>query len=117
MEAGDDNVTEVSVGESRTVMRLGEEKRMSLTAEQEMACQQLVELITDYLEGALPRPVVQQFEAHLAVCTGCTNYLDQMRTTIRQLQGIGSAPEAPPLTPTAKQELLNLFRNWVKEGA
>jgi anti-sigma factor RsiW len=47
-----------------------------------MSCQELVELVTDYLEGALPPEDVARFEAHVAACPGCEAYLEQMRTTI-----------------------------------
>ena len=46
-------------------------------------CQEIVELITGYLEGALPRTQRRRFETHLASCEHCSEYLNQMRTTIR----------------------------------
>ena len=49
----------------------------------EMACQELVEVITEYLENTLSAEDRQRFEEHLAGCAGCRNYLEQMRTTIR----------------------------------
>jgi anti-sigma factor RsiW len=45
-------------------------------------CQDVVEVITDYLEGKLPAEDVASFEAHLAICDGCQWYLEQMRITI-----------------------------------
>jgi anti-sigma factor RsiW len=47
-----------------------------------ISCQEVVEVITDYLEGKLSPEAVAIFEAHLAICDGCRWYLDQMRTTI-----------------------------------
>jgi anti-sigma factor RsiW len=47
-----------------------------------ISCQEVVEVVTDYLEGALSPEDVAVFEAHLALCDGCKWYLDQMRTTI-----------------------------------
>ena len=47
-----------------------------------ISCQEVVEVITDYLEGRLPPEDVAIFDAHLALCDGCQWYLDQMRTTI-----------------------------------
>jgi anti-sigma factor RsiW len=47
-----------------------------------MSCRELVELVTDYLEGALSPEDVARFEAHVAGCPGCAAYLEQMRTTI-----------------------------------
>jgi anti-sigma factor RsiW len=53
-----------------------------------MNCRELVELVTAYLDGALPADVRAAFEAHLAECPGCAAYLEQMRTTIRILAGL-----------------------------
>jgi anti-sigma factor RsiW len=47
-----------------------------------MTCQELVELVTEYLEGTLPGPDRQRFEEHLAECPHCVAYLEQMRITI-----------------------------------
>jgi anti-sigma factor RsiW len=55
----------------------------------DVACRELVELVTEYLEGALPPDEVLAVEAHLAGCGGCERYLDQMRATVRAL---GSVP-------------------------
>jgi anti-sigma factor RsiW len=48
-------------------------------------CDRLVELVTDYLEGALDEATAAEFEAHLVRCPGCDAYLDQMRQTAHQL--------------------------------
>jgi anti-sigma factor RsiW len=48
-------------------------------------CDRLVELVTDYLDGALDEATVAEFEAHLALCSGCAEYLQQMRDTSRTL--------------------------------
>jgi anti-sigma factor RsiW len=47
-----------------------------------MTCQELVELVTDYLEGALPPDDAERFEAHVASCEGCETYVEQMKSTI-----------------------------------
>jgi anti-sigma factor RsiW len=47
-----------------------------------ISCQEVVEVITDYLEGRLAPEEVASFEAHLAICDGCQWYLDQIRITI-----------------------------------
>jgi anti-sigma factor RsiW len=73
-----------------------------------LTCQELVELVTDYLEDALPNPERQRFEAHLRACRGCANYFSQIRQTI---QMAGRLTEEA-LEPTAKQELLDLFKHW-----
>ena len=77
-------------------------------ASTEMTCRELVELITDYLEGLLCQVERMRFEEHLATCSGCRNYLDQMRRTINTL---GRLTE-DNLAPVARDELLKLFRNW-----
>lgn len=74
----------------------------------ELTCRELVELVTRYLEGALPAADVARFEAHLADCEDCTAYLDQMRETIRVL---GRLPEET-VSPKAMAELLSRFRDW-----
>jgi anti-sigma factor RsiW len=78
--------------------------------EQEMTCKQLVELVTDYLEGILPDEVRTQMEKHLAGCDGCTNYLEQMRQTIH----LTGKVREENLTSDQRDELLKLFRDWKK---
>jgi len=77
----------------------------------EMVCKELVELITDYLEGTLPSEARARFEAHVARCGGCAHYIAQMEATIR-LTGMLSESD---LTLEARQDLLHLFRNWKHE--
>jgi anti-sigma factor RsiW len=72
-----------------------------------MTCQELVELVTDYLEGALPPEDVARFEAHLAACPGCETYLQQMRSTIAVTRASGDVVE-----PAAVSPLLDAFRDW-----
>jgi anti-sigma factor RsiW len=48
----------------------------------EIICQQWVEMVTDYLEGALPFELQQAADRHLAACPHCREYLEQMRRTI-----------------------------------
>jgi anti-sigma factor RsiW len=79
-----------------------------MVAPNNLSCKELVELVTDYLEGALPRVEHARFEQHIAGCRGCTTYLDQMRLTINAL---GTLTE-DSLEPQAKEELLQLFRDW-----
>jgi predicted anti-sigma-YlaC factor YlaD len=76
--------------------------------QRELTCQELVELVTDYLEGVLPPGDTARFEAHLVDCEDCTAYLEQMGQTILAL---GRLPvEAVP--PAAMAELLSRFREW-----
>ena len=74
----------------------------------EISCAELVELVTDYLEAALPRRQRQRFEAHLGKCDGCSTYLDQIRTTI---ETTGRLTE-DSLDPQARDALLHAFRDW-----
>ena len=54
-----------------------------MSAREDITCREVVQLLTDYLEGALPLARVEEVELHLAYCGGCVNYLDQMRAAIR----------------------------------
>ncbi len=49
----------------------------------ELACIELVELVTDYFEDALPAAERSRLERHLRECDGCTRYVEQIRQTIR----------------------------------
>jgi anti-sigma factor RsiW len=79
--------------------------------ESEITCHQLVELVTDYLEGAMPADERERLELHLSHCTRCRRYLRQMRKTI---ETVGSLP-AESVSPRAQRELLEVFRAW-KQG-
>lgn len=83
---------------------------MSPTA---LTCQELVELVTHYLEDALAPVARSRFEAHLRDCEGCQVYLDQMRQTIRLT---GQLSEAS-LSDAARRKLLDVFRDWKGAGA
>jgi anti-sigma factor RsiW len=52
------------------------------TSAVELACNELVELVTDYLEDVLPLSERNRIERHLATCDGCTRYVEQIRETI-----------------------------------
>jgi anti-sigma factor RsiW len=54
----------------------------------DLACADVVEIVTDYLEGALPPGDAQRLERHLATCPGCTEYFEQMRTLAGSLRGL-----------------------------
>jgi anti-sigma factor RsiW len=74
-------------------------------------CQQAVELVTDYLEGALSRRDRRRFEKHLKNCPNCSAYLEQIRATIRLTGSI----EPDDLTPDARRDLTDLYRRWRDE--
>ncbi len=71
-------------------------------------CKALVELVTDYLEGALDPVVATRFEEHLIMCQPCNIYLEQMRT-IQQEAGKIDESSLPPET---RAGLLDAFREW-----
>ena len=73
-----------------------------------ITCQELVELVTDYLEGRLDPAARARFEEHLGACPACVTYLEEMRLTIDALGRI--PPES--LSPDAERELLEAFRSW-----
>ncbi len=77
-----------------------------------LACQELVELVTDYFEGALSDADSARFEAHIAGCVHCTAYVEQMR---EMLAVVGSLT-TESLSAEAEAELLVAFRDW-KAGA
>jgi|Tabmets5t2r1_1033131.scaffolds.fasta_scaffold14570_2 anti-sigma factor RsiW len=56
--------------------------------EDDLACVALVELVTDYLEGALPDAEARRVERHLGTCPGCAEYLEQLRTVAGSLRGL-----------------------------
>lgn len=72
------------------------------------SCQELVELVTDYLEDALTSEERARFESHLAECGNCQLYLEQIRRTV-ELTG-KLTPKS--LDPEAERELLEAFRNF-----
>lgn len=73
-----------------------------------MNCQEFVELVTDYLEGALSPADQARFEAHLGYCDPCIVYIEEMRLTIG---AVGRLSERD-LAPAARDQLLAAFRDW-----
>ena len=78
-----------------------------------LACAQLVELVTDYLEGALSAEDRRRFEGHVSGCDGCVMYVEQLRQTLDMLGRI--TPD--DLSPQAEGDLLDAFRDWKAGGA
>ncbi len=76
-----------------------------------LTCQQVVELVTEYLDGVMEPRRRARFEAHLAGCDGCTHYLEQFRTTVAVVGRLdfGDVP-APVMS-----ELLSAFRDWADD--
>jgi anti-sigma factor RsiW len=76
-----------------------------------ITCQEVVELVTEYLEAALPAEQAAMFEQHLNFCDGCVWYVDQLRTTIATLGGV-QEEDVPPET---RDKLLTAFRDWKRQ--
>jgi hypothetical protein len=74
----------------------------------DMSCKELVELVTDYLEGALAPADQRRFELHIGKCDWCKLYIDQIRMTIK---AAGKLSEES-IDPRAREELLTAFRTW-----
>jgi anti-sigma factor (TIGR02949 family) len=77
-------------------------------AHQHVTCSQVVELVTEYLEGTLPPEEATLVEQHLNFCDGCVWYVDQIRTAIATVGRI--EPEEVP--PDMRDRLLTAFRDW-----
>ena len=74
----------------------------------DLVCQDAVELVTDYLDGALSRRDRRRLEKHLQACPNCSAYLEQIRTTIALTGTIG--PDE--LSPEARRDLSDLYQRW-----
>jgi anti-sigma factor RsiW len=79
-----------------------------LVLRRDLVCQQVVELVTDYVEGALGGSARRRFERHLAACPHCTEYLAQIRETIR----LAGRVTPDDLTPQMRVDLTDLYRRW-----
>jgi anti-sigma factor RsiW len=73
-----------------------------------LGCQEFVELVTAYLEGALDPGDQRRFDEHLGACGNCAQYLEQIRQTIR----ITGTLRPEDLSPEAEEALLKAFRDW-----
>jgi anti-sigma factor RsiW len=83
-----------------------------MNAPSDLTCQELVELVTDYLEQTLAPAERARFEKHLAGCPGCQIYLGQMRQTLKLL---GTLSEES-IEPAARDQLLRTFRHWKRDA-
>jgi anti-sigma factor RsiW len=79
----------------------------------DLVCRRVVEITTDYMEGALPAEERARFEQHLLVCAGCVGYVEQARAAVRVLGAIGSERTEPPST-MARELALRAFRSLRK---
>jgi len=73
-----------------------------------VTCRELVEILTDYLEGALDPAGRVEIERHIVICRGCSNYVEQMRSTIDLLGRIAADEPAEGQS----DRLLEMFRQW-----
>lgn len=74
----------------------------------DLACQAVVEIVGDYLEGALAPAERRRLEAHLESCPYCTEYVEQMRTIGRSLRGL----DRDTIAPERRDALVAAFRGW-----
>jgi anti-sigma factor RsiW len=79
-----------------------------MTETGEMTCRELVEIVTLYLEGEMPPAERERFEQHLAICDGCSAYVEQMRWTIEIAGALSEESIAEPV----REKLLDVFRDW-----
>lgn len=78
----------------------------------ELTCREMVELVSDYLDGALGGHDQALFEQHLVLCDGCTAYLDQIRRTVMLAGSLRPGSLDPPI----RERLLETFRTWKRSG-
>ena len=79
-----------------------------MSAPAHLSCQEFVELVTEYFEGAMPPVERERFDAHLAVCDPCQRYLEQIEVTIRTVGQLSTED----LSAEAESVLLEAFRDW-----
>jgi anti-sigma factor RsiW len=85
---------------------------MTLPPESELACRELVERVTDWLEGALSPEERRRLEAHLAGCADCVRYVEQLRELLRVARRLGRRPDARALPEETRAALLAAFRGY-----
>jgi anti-sigma factor RsiW len=101
-------VDESAVG-NRGDARAGEPGDAALGPELTVVCRQVVELVTDYVEGALPGQVRDAVERHLRLCPPCVAYVEQMRTTSAALREV----PVESIDPGTRAALVSAFRDLV----
>ena len=84
---------------------------IALRRQRKLVCRELVELVTDYLEGTLSRRDRARFEAHIAACANCTQYVEQFRETIR----LTGALRESDVSHEAAEALLAEFADWKRD--
>ena len=84
---------------------------IALRRQKKLTCREMVELVTEYLDGTLSRRDRARFDAHLSACTNCTHYVEQFRETVR-LTGMLREDD---VSPEAAAALLAQFSEWKRE--
>ncbi len=80
---------------------------------EQVRCRELVEVVTDWLEQALPEVRLEEVEEHLAICPDCVRYVDQVRVTTELLRGVDRTGEKQDVS---HEPLLRAFRSWTEGG-
>ena len=82
-----------------------------MTIPSHLRCDQVVEIVSDYLERALASRDVEELEQHLLICNACADYVEQMREVLDKARKLPGG-EAEPLDETTAAQLLATFRRW-----
>lgn len=77
-----------------------------------LTCREFVEVLTDYLEDALEPAERAEVERHIVICRGCSNYIEQMRTTISLLGSVADEKLNDRGEAQPSEQLLAVFRAW-----
>jgi hypothetical protein len=85
---------------------------MKMLRPRALTCQEMVELMTDYLEAGLSKRNARKFERHLSGCDHCTEFLRQIRTTI----ALTGAVATDELSAQRERELTALFQRWCTDS-
>ena len=87
--------------------------RLRLRPRRDIVCREAVELVTDYLEDVLSQAQRRRFEAHLARCPDCPEYLAQMRAIV----ALAGRVTPHDLTPRMREEFISVYHRWRDDGA
>lgn len=77
-----------------------------------LTCREFVEVLTDYLEDAVEPGVRAEIERHLVICRGCSNYVEEMRSTVGLLGRMAAGDGDEPDHDVCSDRLLSMFRAW-----
>jgi anti-sigma factor RsiW len=88
---------------------------MTIRSVVDLMCREVVEVVTEYLGGAIQGADRVRLEQHLLACPPCTAHLAQVRATLELAGGLRKGPPAPEPAAGAEQDLLSLFRRWSRK--